>query len=92
MNYTTEQQITAIEVAFFLLEDRLAELKSEDTQVSLNEVVDLLEESRESQKIEETHKEKDVETEPEEAYEEKGVPTELRMPLDIIKDILMSVL
>lgn len=81
MNYTTEQQITAIEVASYLLEKKLAELKSESTQqMSLNNVADMLEASKKS------------EEQLQRAYEEKIVPMELRMSLDMVKDILMNIL
>lgn len=81
MNYTTEQQITAIEVASYLLEKKLAELKSENTQqMSLNNVADMLEASKKS------------EEQLQRAYEEKIVPMELRMSLDMVKDILMNIL
>lgn len=81
MNYTIEQQITAIEVAFYLLAEKLTELKEKENKekVPLDEVAEMLEASKKNKELER-------------AYEEKGVPKVLQMSLEEIKDILINIL
>ena len=81
MEYTIEQQVTAIEIALYLLKEKLTELKEYENgkEVPLDKVVEMLKESKKSKELEK-------------AYEDKGVPTKLQLSMNEIKDILISIL